>query len=118
MFGILSIQQLKVSKKKGSSMAISVEQKVGLFFLATLVLLAVMIEFVEDWRPFEDQYAYFARFNSSVGLKVGDPVRIAGVNAGKVNKIGIEKNSVRVEFEVARFYADKIHHRLEERRYP
>ena len=83
-------------------MAMSVEQKVGLFFLAALILLAVMIEFVEDWRPFEDQYAYFARFNSSVGLKVGDPVRIAGVNAGKINKIGIENHSVRVDFFVNR----------------
>jgi phospholipid/cholesterol/gamma-HCH transport system substrate-binding protein len=87
-------------------MAMSVEQKVGLFFLAALILLAVMIEFVEDWRPFEDQYAYSARFNSSVGLKVGDPVRIAGVDAGKVKKIGIEKDSVRVDFFVNR--ADSV----------
>ena len=50
-------------------MAVSTEQKVGLFFLATLILLAVMIELVEDWRPFEDQYAYVSYFNYAVGLK-------------------------------------------------
>ena len=83
-------------------MAISVEQKVGLFFLAALILLAVMVELVEDWRPFEDQYAYLAYFNSSVGLKVGDPVRIAGVDVGKVKKIGIEDSHVRVDFYVNR----------------
>ena len=83
-------------------MAISVEQKVGLFFLAALILLAVMIELVEDWRPFEDQYAYHADFKSSVGLKVGDTVRIAGVNAGKVKRISIEDNQVRVDFFVNR----------------
>ncbi len=83
-------------------MAISVEQKVGLFFLAALILLAVMVELVEDWRPFEDQYSYLAHFNSSVGLKVGDPVRIAGVNAGKVQKISIEDSHVRVDFFVNR----------------
>jgi phospholipid/cholesterol/gamma-HCH transport system substrate-binding protein len=83
-------------------MAISVEQKVGLFFLAALILLAVMIEFVEDWRPFEDQFSYIAYFNSSVGLKVGDPVRIAGVDVGKVRKIDFENSHVRVDFYVNR----------------
>ncbi len=88
-------------------MAMSVEQKVGLFFLSALILLAVMIELVEDWRPFEDQYAYIAHFNSSVGLKVGDTVRIAGVNAGKVKKISIEEHHVRVDFYVNR--KDSVH---------
>jgi phospholipid/cholesterol/gamma-HCH transport system substrate-binding protein len=83
-------------------MAISVEQKVGLFFLAALILLAVMIELVEDWRPFEDQFAYHAYFSSSVGLSVGDPVRIAGVDAGKVLDISIEDSRVRVDFYVNR----------------
>jgi phospholipid/cholesterol/gamma-HCH transport system substrate-binding protein len=83
-------------------MALSVEQKVGLFFLTALILLAVMIELVEDWRPFENQYSYVAHFNSSVGLKVGDPVRIAGVDTGKVTRISIEGNHVRVDFFVNR----------------
>lgn len=83
-------------------MAISVEQKVGLFFLAALILLAVMIELVQDWRPFEDQYAYRAYFKSAVGLKVGDPVRIAGVDAGKVKDISIEDSLVRVDFYINR----------------
>ncbi len=83
-------------------MAMSVEQKVGFFFLAALILLAVMIELVEDWQPFEDQYRYFANFSSSVGLKVGDPVRIAGVNSGKIEKISITENQVRVDFYLNR----------------
>ena len=83
-------------------MAMSVEQKVGLFFLAALVLLAVMIELVEDWRPFESQYDYVAYFESAVGLKVGDPVRIAGVDTGKVTAIGLEDSHVRIDFYVNR----------------
>ncbi len=83
-------------------MAISVEQKVGLFFLSALIVLAVMIELVQDWKPFESQYAYRAYFNSAVGLKVGDPVRIAGVDVGKVKSIGIEESKVRVDFYVNR----------------
>jgi len=81
-------------------MSLSTEQKVGLFFLFALIMLGVMIELVEDWKPFETQYDYVALFNSSVGLKVGDPVRIAGVEAGKVRNIGIENNQVRVDFYV------------------
>lgn len=88
-------------------MAVSTEQKVGLFFLVTLILLAVMIELVEDWKPFEDQYPYKALFQSSVGLKVGDPVRIAGVDVGKVKKISLEDRHVKIDFYVNRADAVK-----------
>jgi phospholipid/cholesterol/gamma-HCH transport system substrate-binding protein len=83
-------------------MAVSTEQKVGLFFLITLILLAFMIELVEDWRPFEEQYPYVSYFSYAVGLKVGDPVRIAGVNVGKVREISIEDHRVRIDFYVNR----------------
>lgn len=83
-------------------MTISSEQKVGLFFLSALIILGLMIEFVEDWRPFEEQHGYHAYFRSAVGLKVSDPVRIAGVDAGKVEAIGIEGHQVRVDFYVNR----------------
>lgn len=81
-------------------MAVSTEQKVGLFFLVSLLVLGIMIELVEDWRPFEKQFAYHAYFRSAVGLKEGDPVRVAGVDAGKVRKIGLDGNRVRVDFFV------------------
>jgi len=81
-------------------MAVSVEQKVGLFFLMAMIVLGVMIELVEDWRPFEDQYPYRAYFTSAVGLKVGDPVRIAGVEAGKIEAITLDDSRVRVDFYV------------------
>lgn len=81
-------------------MAVSVEQKVGLFFLMAMIVLGVMIELVEDWRPFEDQYPYRAYFTSAVGLKVGDPVRIAGVEAGKIKAITLDGSRVRVDFYV------------------
>lgn len=81
-------------------MAVSTEQKVGLFFLASLLVLGVLIELVEDWQPFEKQYPYRAYFQSAVGLKVGDPVRVAGVDAGKIRKIVIEDSRVRVDFYI------------------
>jgi phospholipid/cholesterol/gamma-HCH transport system substrate-binding protein len=81
-------------------MAASTEQKVGLFFLLALIMLGVMIELVEDWQPFETQYDYVALFESSVGLNAGDPVRVAGVEVGKVRTIGIEDGKVKVDFYV------------------
>ena len=81
-------------------MAVSIEQKVGLFFLVSLIVLGVLIELVEEWRPFEKQYAYRTYFRSAVGLKIGDPVRVAGVDAGKVRNIGLEDSRVRIDFYV------------------
>lgn len=81
-------------------MAVSVEQKVGLFFLLALVMLGVMIELVEDWSPFKTQYDYVALFESAVGLNAGDPVRVAGVEVGKIRGISFQEDKVRVDFYV------------------
>lgn len=78
----------------------SVEKKVGLFFLLTLIALGGMIEMVEDWHPFEKHVEYRSYFASVVGLNPGDPVRMAGVQVGKVVAIAIEQGRVRVDFYV------------------
>lgn len=83
-------------------MAMSTEKKVGLFFLATLIALAVMIELVEEWHPFETQYDYKAYFKAAVGINPGDPVRMAGVEVGKIRAIGIAGNKVRIDFYVVK----------------
>ncbi len=81
-------------------MALSTEKKVGIFFLAALLLLGVIIEFVEGWTPFEKKVSYHAYFERAVGIRQGDPVRLSGVPVGKIEKIGIEKNMVRVDLNV------------------
>ncbi len=81
-------------------MTISTEQKVGLFFLVALIILAFVIELVEDWDPFRQQHDYYTQFQSAVGLKSGDPVRMAGVEIGKIEQIRIEGLQVRVDFKV------------------
>ena len=81
-------------------MKINTEQKVGLFFIVALIALAVMIELVEDWQPFEKQIDYHTYFTSAVGLKIGDPVRMAGVEVGKIDSIAIDGLQVRVNFRV------------------
>ncbi len=81
-------------------MAISTETKVGFFFLLTLVALGVLIEVVEDWNPFEKRTPYHTFFGSSIGLKTGDPVRMAGVDVGKIRAITLEEGRVRVDFQI------------------
>ena len=81
-------------------MKISTEQKVGLFFLVALIVLAVMIELVEEWQPFVKQNRYHTYFTSAVGIKAGDPVRMAGVEVGKIKVISIDGLKVRVDFLV------------------
>lgn len=87
---------MPVSKDTG----FSTEKKVGFFFLLALFSLGVIIELVEDWRPFEQQTPYKAQFLSAVGIKVGDPVRLAGVEVGKVKGVGLEDHKVVVDFYV------------------
>ena len=82
-------------------MALSTEQKVGMLFLAALVALAVMIELVEDWHPFQKQVEYHTFFHSAVGIKAGDPVRLAGVEVGKIRNIALENHEVRIDLYVA-----------------
>jgi phospholipid/cholesterol/gamma-HCH transport system substrate-binding protein len=81
-------------------MGMSTEKKVGLFFLLALIALGVMIELVEEWRPFEKKMEYKAYFNSAVGIRTGDPVRLAGVEVGKIDSIGLEESRVLVRFHV------------------
>lgn len=78
----------------------STEKKVGFFFLMSLLTLGFIIELVQDWRPFEQQTSYKALFQSAVGIKVGDPVRLAGVEVGKVKAIGLSDHKVLVAFYV------------------
>lgn len=81
-------------------MALTTEKKVGIFFMAGLTLLAVMLELGERWNPFEKNLHYMTYLASTTGLKLGDPVRLAGVEVGKITKIGISDSRVRVDFEV------------------
>ncbi len=81
-------------------MAMSTEKKVGLFFLLSLIALAVLIEFVEDIKPFQQQVEYVAFFDNLIGLNEGDPVRLAGVQVGKVKSIDLQEHRIRVLFAV------------------
>lgn len=82
-------------------MAHSTERKVGFFFVLALILLGIMLEIGEKWNPFEKKITYKTYLSTVTGLKVGDPVRLAGVNVGKINAISVRAADVEIVFEVA-----------------
>lgn len=81
-------------------MAISVEKKVGFFFILAMILLGAMLEVGEKWNPFEKKIPYRTYLSSVTGLKIGDPVRLVGVDVGRITKIVVLDEKVEVDFEV------------------
>jgi len=81
-------------------MSLSVEKKVGIFFVLGLIILGVLLEVGEKWNPFERNLPYKTYLTSITGLKVGDPVRLAGVDVGKITQIIILDDKIEIDFEV------------------
>jgi phospholipid/cholesterol/gamma-HCH transport system substrate-binding protein len=78
----------------------SKEQKVGLFFLLGVFLAAVAVEVTVGTGLFTKRYPLYADYHDVEGLKVGDPVRIAGVQMGRVDQIAVTAENVRVRMQV------------------
>ncbi len=81
-------------------MAFSAEKKVGFFFILALLIFAVMMELGEKWNPFERKITYKTYMSAITGLKIGDSVRLAGVDVGKIDDIKVLENKVEINFEV------------------
>jgi phospholipid/cholesterol/gamma-HCH transport system substrate-binding protein len=81
-------------------MAISTEKKVGLFFILGLILFGVMMELGGQWNPFGKSVPYHTFLTSVTGLKMGDSVRLSGVDVGKITGITVLDGRVRLDFEV------------------
>jgi phospholipid/cholesterol/gamma-HCH transport system substrate-binding protein len=74
---------------------------VGIFVLAGLVCLGYLAIRLGKLELFGTQgYVVVADFVSVAGLKLGDPVEIAGVRIGKVEGIGLNDDRARVTLQV------------------
>jgi phospholipid/cholesterol/gamma-HCH transport system substrate-binding protein len=65
-----------------------------------LIILGILLEVGEKWNPFEKNVPYKTFLTSITGLKVGDPVRLAGVDVGRITKIRILTDRIEIDFEV------------------
>lgn len=83
---------------------------VGGFFLLTVVIIVILLVIVargQKW--FQPTVNYSCFLSRGGGLKAGSSVMIQGLEAGHIRGLSLdENNSIRVEFEVFREYADRI----------
>ncbi|MGV9740470.1 MlaD family protein [Nocardia farcinica] len=73
--------------------------RLGLFAAVMAVVLALVLAAIQ--RPVAgDTETHEALFTDANGLKVGDDVRMFGVQVGKVERIGLEQSMAKVRFTV------------------
>src|SRR5882757_3786443 len=74
----------------------SLETKLGIFAAVTVIAALLIIETLGSADFFSRGYHVSAQFDTVQDLKVGDRVRMAGVEIGKVDKIALADNKVSV----------------------
>lgn len=74
----------------------SLETKLGIFVAVTVIAALLIIETLGSADFFSRGYRISAQFDTAQDLKVGDRVRMAGVEIGKVDKIALADNKVNV----------------------
>jgi phospholipid/cholesterol/gamma-HCH transport system substrate-binding protein len=81
-------------------MAMSREVKVGLFLVVAFLIIVALFELVGKETLFARTVEYRTSFKSIPGLKLGDPVRLAGVDVGTVRDIRVIGARVEVTVRV------------------
>src|SRR3954452_19179319 len=73
---------------------------VGAVSLAGIAAFVLAAFKAEDLPLIGGGDTYYAAFSEAGGLKANDEVRIAGVRVGKVQAVELERDHVRVSFQV------------------
>jgi phospholipid/cholesterol/gamma-HCH transport system substrate-binding protein len=81
---------------------LSIEQRIGLFFLTGLILFAAAVELTIGLGVLHDRMTVYADFRDVQGLDRGAEVRLAGLRAGRVEDLRIVGDKVRVALAVDR----------------
>jgi phospholipid/cholesterol/gamma-HCH transport system substrate-binding protein len=80
----------------------SLESKLGMFAALAVGAAFVIIEMLGGPEHFMRGYRLYAMFNNVQELKVGDRVKMAGVEEGRVEKIQLENDKARVTLKMKR----------------
>ena len=82
-------------------MALSREVKVGAFATAGLVIMGLVIFLIGDARRlFSTSDEYYASFQDIEGLKPGSPVRMGGLDVGRVRRVDYAQDATSDEIRV------------------
>lgn len=76
------------------------ELKVGIFVFIGLVILVTFVLLIGDIRTWRAGYNINFKFGFINGVKVGAPIRFAGVDVGEVKDIKIIFNSAKQKTDV------------------
>src|SRR5438874_373097 len=80
----------------------SLESKLGIFVALAVVAAVVIIEMLGGPEHFMRGYRLYALFQNVQELKVGDRVKMAGVEVGRVEKIQLADEKARVTLKMKR----------------
>lgn len=80
----------------------SLETRLGIFFALALVAAVLVMEIIGGRDFFRAGYPVKANFDSIQELKIGDPVKMAGVEVGRVTGIELGEGKVEVTLKLRR----------------
>ncbi len=78
----------------------SLETRLGLFFALVVIAALLLLEMIGSGGLFSHGKPVRAQFTSARDLKVGDPVKLAGVSVGRVKSIKLKSGKVEVTMNV------------------
>ena len=78
----------------------TLETRLGVFFALVMIAAVIMIEMIGGFEFFKPGMTLQARFNSVQDLKIGDAVKMAGVQIGRVEKIKFDQGKVLVVMKI------------------
>src|SRR5688500_5921185 len=78
----------------------TLETRLGIFFALALVVAVIVLEMVGAADFFKKGYQVFGTFKNAQELKKGDLVKLAGVEIGRVEDVGLVKNQARVTMKI------------------
>lgn len=78
----------------------TLETRLGLYFALVAVAAVIVLELVGVRDFMGSGYVVRARFDNIQELQKGDPVRVAGVEVGRVNEIRLSDDKVEVEMKL------------------
>ena len=86
------------------------ELKVGIFVFVGLVILATFVLLIGDFKTWTSGYPIKFKFNFVNGVKVGAPVRFAGVNVGEVKALNfiVLPDQAKTEVEVVGWVRQEV----------
>ena len=75
--------------------------KLAVFTVFTILITFALAGIIGKLSPFDDTYQVTARFTDATGVLNGDPVKIAGVDVGKVVSFKVAGGEAVVTFEIS-----------------